>query len=266
MNGTPSPEGHETTDERPWTLSVVLPVRDAATALERTLDRLVRLPGGAPEEILLVDRGPRDETWERLLRLRRDWTAGPQLVLLRSGRGLGAAYRAGVAASHGDRVLLTTVDLPFGVSDVEAVLACRTVPDFAIGSPAHRRSRVRRSLPHRVADTTMRVARRAVLGLRVGDTHGTFVLRGDLARRLVARTTVAGAAMTTELVALAVREGTVPVELPVVRTPRAGALRRRCADGLETALDLVKVRHRLRRRRRDVVVLPDDRQQVGIRL
>lgn len=256
MNGTPPPEVHEPADPRPWLLSVVLPARDAAGLLERTLPRLTRLPGGAPLEIVVVESGSRDDTWDRLLKLRRDWTAAPELVVLRSPRGQGAAYRAGVAASRGDRVLLTSVGLPFGVSDVEAVLACRTTPDFAIGSPAHHRSRVRQSLPRRALDRAMRIARRAVLGLRVGDTHGTFVIEGDLARRLVARTSVTGPAMTTELVALAVREGIAPVELPVVLAPRAGATRR-FAGGVDTVLDLLRVRHRLGRRRR-VVVLPDE--------
>src|SRR4051794_14370702 len=113
MNGATPPEVSEEADPRPWALSVVLPARDAAGLVERTLTRLTRLPGGAPLQIIVVESGSRDDTWERLLTIRRDWTASPELVLLRSDRGPGAAYRAGVAASRGDRVLLTSVGLPF---------------------------------------------------------------------------------------------------------------------------------------------------------
>jgi glycosyltransferase involved in cell wall biosynthesis len=144
----------------------VIPACNAANSLGETLARLVRLPGGTPEEIIVVENGSDDDTWNLLERLQKDWADECPLVVLRSEKGIGAAYRAGVAVSRGDHVLLTADDLPFGTSDVEAVLACRSLPRFAIGSKAHPRSRVRRTVLRRVATRVFRVARRAVLGLR----------------------------------------------------------------------------------------------------
>src|SRR5690606_31800145 len=115
-----------------------------------------------PYEIIVVENGSDDDTWDLLERLQKTWEAPTRLVVLRSERGIGAAYRAGVAASRGDRVLLTADDLPFGTSDVEAVLACRSLPGFAIGSKAHPRSRVRRGPARRVATRIFRIARRLV--------------------------------------------------------------------------------------------------------
>jgi glycosyltransferase involved in cell wall biosynthesis len=232
---------------------VVVPACNATRILPATLAHLADLPGGSPFEIIVVENGSDDGTWELLEQLRRTWRRDSRLVVLRSERGIGAAYREGVRASQGDRVLLTADDLPFGTSDLEAVLACRALPRFAIGSKAHPRSRVHRTLPRRVATWTFRIARHALLGLDVRDTQGTFVIEGDLARRLVARTTIPGFGMTTELVALAARDGAAPVELPVVLHHRDGASRIHwVTDSTQMMLDLIRLRRRFGSRRRVV--------------
>jgi dolichyl-phosphate beta-glucosyltransferase len=246
---------------QPWVLSVVVPACNAACSLELTIQRLLELPGGAPQEIVVVENGSTDNTWNLLEHLQTSWSsARTRLITLRSERGIGAAYRAGVAATSGNRVLLTADDLPFGSSDVEAVLACRSLPQFAIGSKAHPRSRVPRSLARRAATEIFRLTRRVILGLRVGDTQGTFVIEGDLARKLVAATSVTGFGMTTELVALAARHGARPVELPVVLDEHSHPTRVHWAiDGAEMLISLLQLRHRLGPPRRPrVAVLPSD--------
>ena len=262
MNAAVPPRGQSPALTRQWALSVVVPACNAVRSLPDTLAILHRLPGGAPHEIIVVENGSDDGTWELLEQLRSGWDADTRLVVLRSEKGIGAAYRAGVEASAGDRVLLTADDLPFGTSDVEAVLACRALPRFAIGSKAHPRSRVRRTFARRLATRVFRTARHVVLGLDVGDTQGTFVIEGDLARRLVGQTTIPGFGMTTELVALALRDGAAPVELPVVLQPRPhGASRINwITDTTQMMLDLLRLRRRLgsRRRRGAVIVLPTD--------
>ena len=244
-----------------WVLSVVVPACNASGSLEATLTQLLRLPGGPPHEIVVVENGSEDDTWDLLERLQKTWAAPTRLIALRSERGIGAAYRAGTAVTTGDRVLLTADDLPFGTSDVEAVLACRNLPQLAIGSKAHPRSRVPRSLARRTATEVFRVARRLVLGLKVGDTQGTFVIEGELARRLIAGTAVTGFGMTTELVALAARHGTEPLELPVVLDSGPAPTRVRFADGVEMLVSLVRLRRRLGPMRRPrVIILPADAQ------
>jgi hypothetical protein len=245
---------------QPWVLSVVVPACNAVGSLQTTLEQLLRLPGGAPHEIVVVENGSDDGTWELLERLQKSWDTPTRLIALRSERGIGAAYRAGVAVTTGDRVLLTADDLPFGVSDLEAVLACRALPRFAIGSKAHPRSRVPRGVLRRLATEVFRVARRLVLGLKVGDTQGTFVIEGELARRLVAATSVSGFGMTTELVALAARHGTEPVELPVVLEGRPAPTRVRFAvDGLGMLISVLQLRRRLGPMHRPrMIILPTD--------
>lgn len=259
-----NPERHTDLDlseqTRSWLLSIVVPACNAAGTLRTTLERLLTLPGGPPHEIVVVENGSTDTTRELLEQLQKEWDAPTRLITLSSERGIGAAYRAGVAVTSGDRILLTADDLPFGTSDVEAVLACRTLPRFAIGSKAHPRSRVPRSWIRRAATESLRITRRIVLGLKVGDTQGTFVIEGELARRLVGGTLVSGFGMTTELVALAACHGAEPVELPVVLEEQPSSTRiRYWVDGAEMILNIFQLRRRLGPVRRPrVIILPTD--------
>jgi hypothetical protein len=255
MDAAESSELLPAAPDAPWALSVVVPACNAVGTLATTLTRLLDLPGGPPLEILVVENGSDDGTWDLLEELQKDWDHDVALITLRSERGIGEAYRTGVAASRGDRVLLTADDLPFGTSDVAAVLACRTLPRFAIGSKAHPRSRVPRSALRRLATGVFRVARRLVLGLEIGDTQGTFVIEGGLARRLVAQTTVAGFGMTTELVALADRGQERLVELPVALSDHISPSRINwITDGLDMLLTLARLRRRLGGRRPGQVI------------
>jgi hypothetical protein len=257
MNLGRQPHREVSRQTRPWDLSVVVPACNAERTLESTVHQLLRLPGGAPHEIVVVENGSSDATGELLQRLQASWAAPTRLVVLSSERGIGAAYRCGVAVTTGDRVLLTADDIPFGSSDVQAVLACRALPRFAIGSKAHPRSRVPRSTVRRLGTAVFRTARWLALGLRVGDTQGTFLIEGDLARRLVAETSVRGFGMTTELVALAMRNGVHPIELPVVLEGSTGPTRVRfAADGVAMLLTLVQLRRRLGPPHRSRTIFP----------
>ena len=234
-------------DDAPWALSVVVPACNATATIESTLAQLAAPPGGAPLEILVVENGSQDETWDLLERIQKNWDCDTALVTLRSERGIGAAYRAGVAASSGNRVLLTADDLPFGTSDLAAVLTYLPLPAFAIGSKAHPLSRVSRNRRRRLATWTFRLARRLILGLEVGDTQGTFVIEGGLARELVGQTTMDGFGMTTELVALAVNQELRPIEVPIVLNDEVTASRIHWA---RDSLDMIVSLWRLRRPRR----------------
>jgi dolichyl-phosphate beta-glucosyltransferase len=245
MDAVSAGERDHAADPAPWSLSVIVPACNASGTIEDTLSRLALLPGGPPIEILVVENGSDDDTWELLERIQKDWDSPPALITLRSERGIGAAYRAGTATARGDWILLTADDLPFGTSDIEAVLACRALPRFAIGSKAHPRSRVSRSLTRRIATRVFWLLRRALLGLEVGDTQGTFVIEGTLARRLIAATTVNGFGMTTELVALAARSGQQPTELPVVLGREVAPSR---INWVRDVLDMLGTLVRLRRR------------------
>ena len=97
--------------EAPASLSCVLPCRNEAANLALLLPRLRAVLSGlsAAWEIVLVDDGSADETAACLA----DWTAEPGVRILQLSRNFGkeAALTAGLAAAHGDIVILMDADL-----------------------------------------------------------------------------------------------------------------------------------------------------------
>ena len=94
------------------TLSVVVPVYDEAAGLDALHERLTSTLQRAalPYEIVLVDDGSRDGSWERMTELaRRD----PRLVLVRLSRNFGhqIAITAGLDHARGEAVVVMDADL-----------------------------------------------------------------------------------------------------------------------------------------------------------
>jgi glycosyltransferase involved in cell wall biosynthesis len=105
-------------------LSVVIPAYNEASRIERTLDRTVAFLDGRGEtwEVVVADDGSRDETPAIVQRyIRSHGDARVRLVALPQNRGKGAALRAGVAASRGERVLLMDADLATPIEELDAL-------------------------------------------------------------------------------------------------------------------------------------------------
>jgi glycosyltransferase involved in cell wall biosynthesis len=105
-------------------LSVVIPAYNEASRIERTLDRTVAFLDQRPDswEVVVADDGSRDETAiivQRYIRSHGD--ARVRLVALPHNRGKGAALRAGVAATRGERVLLMDADLATPIEELDAL-------------------------------------------------------------------------------------------------------------------------------------------------
>ncbi len=92
-------------------LSVVVPCFNEAQVLQATHDRLVAaLTGACPFEIIYVDDGSRDATWETLADLQE---TDDRVRALRLSRNFGhqVAATAGLDAATGDAVVLIDADL-----------------------------------------------------------------------------------------------------------------------------------------------------------
>lgn len=95
----------------PPSVSCVVPCHDEAGNLARLMPRLMQaLAGCAREwEIILVDDGSRDDTPHAIER----WSSRPGIVAIQFSRNFGkeAALSAGLAAAHGDVVVMIDADL-----------------------------------------------------------------------------------------------------------------------------------------------------------
>ena len=229
-------------------LSYVVPAHNSAGAIEPTLRALAGRLAGRDAEVIVVENASTDGTGALLERIERTWAhPGVSLRVLRSAKGMGHAYRAGIAASRGERVVLTADDLPFGFDDLDAAESVDpAVHPVVIGSKGHRDSDADRGLLRAALSWGFRVLRRVVLGTRTLDPQGTFVLAGDWARRTGPRLTEPGYLVTTELCYLAERQGAQPLEVPVRLSPQHCDHRSRVTvrDVGQMAVGLLRIRRR----------------------
>ena len=126
-------------------LSVIVPARDAAATLPRTLAALAAQDADEPFEVIVVDDGSRDAT----AAVARSGP-GPVTVLTQPPLGPAAARNRGVAAAHGERLAFCDADVfpapgwlaagARALADADLVQGC-VVPD-----PAARRGPFDRTL------------------------------------------------------------------------------------------------------------------------
>lgn len=94
---------------RSATVSVVIPARNEAGNIADAVARTAEM--GAGTEIIFVEGGSSDATWDEMLRVQ---AANPQRkikVLRQTGRGKGDAVRAGFAAATGEILMILDADL-----------------------------------------------------------------------------------------------------------------------------------------------------------
>ncbi|MBZ5587588.1 MAG: glycosyltransferase family 2 protein [Acidobacteriia bacterium] len=228
-------------------LSVVVPAYNEESRLPATLDRLVGYLAGQrqllPAEIVVVDDGSTDDTAGVVETFRPPAGVAMRLVPLGRNRGKGAAVRAGMAASLGERVLISDADLSAPIEEVEALL--KSGADVAVGSRGVLRELIVRRQPL-VRDTMGRIFNVGLrlLGLtRLRDTQCGFkLLEGELARRLAGALRLDGFAYDVELLARAERSGATVAEVPVrwyhVEASRVRPFR----HGLQMLRDALRVR------------------------
>lgn len=198
-------------------LTYVVPAYNSTAAIEGTLKELGTRLSDRRAEIVVVENGSTDGTQGLLDRIVRDWAFDQvRLRLLTSAKGLGNAYRAGIAASEGDTVVLTADDLPFGFDDLDAFDGLdRTVHRVIIGSKAHPDSVIARSPLRNLLTWGFAALRWLILGMRTRDPQGTFIVDGNWVRRVEPMLMESGFLLSTELCYLAERYGIRPLEVPV---------------------------------------------------
>lgn len=232
-------------------LSVVVPAHNSATVISRTAERLAARLDGMHAEIIVVENGSIDDTYERCLAIAERWPRGSiSFRVMTCERGMGNALRAGTLSSRGSSVLLTADDLPFDFSDLDAADALRAelseFPPAIIGSKAHPNSVAPRGAARAVLTFGFAAARRLILGMRTGDPQGTFIVSGPLLRKLAVDLTEPGFLFTTELAYVLERIGMAPVEVPVRLSPSHGSHRSRVRmrDMVAMGVGLFRLRSR----------------------
>jgi dolichol-phosphate mannosyltransferase len=129
----------------PTGLSIVIPCHNEEAGLSQMPAQLApvvhELSAIYTVEVVFVDDGSTDTTWNRLTRLAQDSLLAPATIRLQrheKNLGLGAALRTGFAAANGRVIVTTDSDSTYRFSEIPALLA-RLAPDVDIvtASPYH---------------------------------------------------------------------------------------------------------------------------------
>jgi dolichyl-phosphate beta-glucosyltransferase len=201
-------------------ISAIIPAFNEESALEEAvltatavLERLS--PSGW--EILVIDDGSQDRTAQVAQQLAKD----PHIKLFRHdrNRGKGAAVRTGVLSSRGDAVLIMDADLSTHPETLEAFIpALMNGAELVTGdrrNPAARIERPQTILRQLMGGMYASLARR-VTGSSLRDFNCGFkLMRGDVARALLAQCRSDRWVWDVEVIALALRQGFAVRAIPV---------------------------------------------------
>ncbi len=199
-------------------LSIVIPAYNEARRLPRTLEQIRAFLEKQPyaAEVLVVENGSTDATWEILQNFAAHWPALRGLRSPRKGKGL--AVRLGMLAAKGAYRFLADADLsmpitelprflPPHLNDVDIAIATREGPG------AHRYNEPwTRHLMGRVFNLLVQAL--ALPGIRDSQC-GFKMFRGPVATDLFRRATLTGMAFDVEVLFLARRRGYRIAEVPI---------------------------------------------------
>lgn len=202
----------------------------------------------ADDEVIVVVNGSTDKSLEILKAVAFNWkdqSGLPDLVVEKSDQGLGLALSHGVRVARGHFYVLSADDLPFGISDWLAASELDTPAHLVIGSKGHPLSVVDRKLSRRVVTSVFGLLRRAILGTRVQDTQGTFLVNGDWVKEFLEESSESGFMWTTHLTLFAEKNDLLVSEVPVelVATHGNHGSRVKITDLIDGVAGLFRVRN-----------------------
>lgn len=153
----------------PRSLSVVIPVHNSARILPRLVERLgpVLAATGAPYELLLVNDGSRDASWQVVneLAARHDWVRGIDLM---RNYGQHNALLCGIRAARHAVVVTMDDDLQHPPEAIPTLLAeLERGADVVYGSPLHEQHGLMRDLASRITKLALAQAMGAPIARQV---------------------------------------------------------------------------------------------------
>ncbi len=226
----------------PTGLAVVVPCFNEARTMEELLRRVLRQP--AVTEVIVVDDGSTDASWERL----QGWPSlEPRVLVLRhqNNRGKGAALRTGFAKVRAEVVVVQDADLEYDPADFAGMLELILSDEADVVYGSRFMATVRNPSPwwHRRGNQLLTTFCNRVTGLRLSDQATCYkMFRRTLLDRFVLHEN--GFGFCSEFTVKVARLGLRVREVPIAyhgRT-RAEGKKIRFRHGLEAAAKILKYR------------------------
>jgi dolichyl-phosphate beta-glucosyltransferase len=233
------------------TVTYVIPVHNQIAELRKTVRLLVARLGHLPgSEIILVENGSTDGSGPLCISLAASLDSDEVAVrVTTSAKGMGYAWRRGMAMARGEMLVLTAADLPFGFTDLDGYLGLSPRPSLVMGSKTHHDSQIETPALRRAMSAGFGLLRAGLIGLDI-DTQGSVLIQRSLAQVLVPRLRAGDYLIGAEINAWAVHEGVTPVEVPVVYTASGRSTVSPIRDSVAMAAGLFSLRRRIAGERR----------------
>lgn len=229
-------------------ISVIMPayklkstIRESVVEVEEVLKRITD-----SYEIIVVDDGSNDGTYERVLNLAKK---SDYIKVVRNlvNKGKGFSFMKGFLVSKGDIIVLLDADLEIPPYQVAVLLKALSKSDVAITSKWLPNSKVRVPLLRKVLSLSFNLLVRILTGLRFSDTQtGCKAFKREFLEEVLKKITVKRFAFDVELLLLATTNGYKVVEVPSYFTIICNS-RIKLKEILRMFLDLllISIRHRL---------------------
>lgn len=233
------------------TVTYVIPVHNQIAELRKTVRLLVARLGHLPgSEIVLVENGSTDGSGPLCISLAASLDSDEVAVrVTTSAKGMGYAWRRGMAMARGEMLVLTAADLPFGFTDLDGYLGLTPRPPLVMGSKTHHDSQIETPALRRAMSAGFGLLRAGLIGLDI-DTQGSVLIQRSLAQVLVPRLRAGDYLIGAEINAWAVHEGVTPVEVPVVYTASGRSTVSPIRDSVAMAAGLFSLRRTIAGERR----------------
>lgn len=232
---------------RPPLLSLVIPAFDEAPRIGASLHRIGdHLAAQAwPSEILVVDDGSRDGTFELVRGLASSLRVPLRALRCARNRGKGHALKVGVAEARGERVLFSDADLSTPIEECGKLLSALDAgSDAAIGSRKVEGAEITLHQPwlrQSLGKVFTWLVNRTLV--EVSDvTCGFKAFRGEVARDLFSRLRIDAWSFDAELLYLCRQRGYALAEVPVRWHDEAGTRVRLRRDLVGSLAGLARIR------------------------
>lgn len=194
-------------------ISFVIPVHNEEKILKKSLEKLVVFCNkkNIEPEILVCENGSGDRTREILKELN---LKGLKKIYIK-GRGLGLAYKEGIAKSTNDLVYFTGIDFPFGYKNISDCLEYINDNDFVLASKAHPSSVIRTTLKRKISSCIYRFLLRVLLGLKTKDPQGCVLFKKSKISKILEYCDSDSAFFETQLALYSEINGNKLIEIPV---------------------------------------------------
>lgn len=227
-------------------LSILMAAYDEASRVHLAIKQVLGADYPCEIELVVVDDGSRDATWERLQAV-----DDPRVLVTRHpvNRGKGAAVKTAAALATGDLMIIFDADLEYSPSDIAALLEVALHEGATVVFGARRfGSSTAHSFWYVLGNKATTFAANALFNSWISDLHTCLkLLPLELFRELPLRED--GFGLDTELTAQLLARGIRPYEVPVGYKARSHAEGKKITwrDGVQSLWILARVRARAAR-------------------